>query len=59
MRWKEIPGSDNSQLMDYDKKKYAAFDAALKNHWRLEKKWNEEEQRNLHRLIEVRQFLWT
>ena len=59
MRWKKIPGSDNSQLMDYDKKKYAAYDAALKNHWRLEKKWDVEEQRNLHRLIEVRQFLWT
>jgi len=35
MRWKKIPGSDNSQLMDYDKKKCAAYDAALKNDWRL------------------------
>jgi len=25
----------------------------------LEKKWDEEDQRNLHRMIEIRQFLWT
>ncbi len=59
MRWKKIPGSENFQLVDYDRKKYTAYDAARKKHWLLEKKWNEEDQRNLHRLIEVRQFLWT
>lgn len=59
MRLKKLPGSDCQQLVDYDKKKYAAYDAALKKHWRLQKKWDEEDQRNLHRLIEIRQFLWT
>jgi len=59
MRWKKIDGTENRQLVDYDKKKYAAYDAALKQHWRLEKKWDEEEQRNLHRMIEIRHFLWT
>jgi hypothetical protein len=59
MKWKKIPGSENRQFVDYDKNKYAAYDAALKKHWRLEKKWDEEDQRNLHRLIEIRQLLWT
>src|SRR3989304_6507118 len=59
MRWKKAPGSDNRQLVDYDKKKYAAYDSALRKHWRLEKKWDEEDQRNLHRLIDIRQFLRT
>ena len=44
--------------MNYDKKKFAAYDAAMKKHRRLEKKWDEEDQRNLHRVIEIRQFLW-
>ena len=59
MRWKKIAGSENRQLVDYDKKKYAAYNTALKKHLRLEKKWFEEDQRNLHRVIEIRHFLWT
>ena len=59
IRWKKVPGSDNRELVDYDRKKYAAYDSALREHWRLEKKWGEEDQRNLHRLIDIRQFLWT
>ena len=59
MRWKKIPGSDSQQFVDYDKKKFATHDAALKKHWKLERKWHEEDQRNLHRLIEIRPFLWT
>lgn len=59
MKWKKIPGSENYQLVDYDRNKYAAYVTALKKDWRLEKKWDEEDQRNLHRLIEIRQFLWT
>jgi hypothetical protein len=59
MRWKKLPGTEHRQLVDYDKKKYAAYYVALKKHSRLEKKWDEEDQRNLHRLIEIRQFLWT
>ena len=59
IRWKKVPGSDNRELVDYDRKKYAAYDSALREHWRLEKKWGEEDQKNLHRLIDIRQFLWT
>jgi hypothetical protein len=59
MRWKKLLGTDHRQLVDYDKKKYPAYDFALKKHWRMEKKQNEEDQKNLHRLIEIRQVLWT
>jgi len=59
MRWKKVDGTDNWQLADYGKMKYAAYEAALKKHWRLEKKWDEEDRRNQHRMIEIRKFLWT
>ncbi len=59
MRWKKVPGSENRELVFYDKRKYAAYDLALKRHWRLEEMWDEEDQRNLHRLVNIRQFLWT
>ena len=36
-----------------------AYYAALDKSRELEKEWREEDQRNLHRLIEVRPFLWT
>jgi hypothetical protein len=57
--WKKLPGDDLYQLVDYDKKKYAGYVVALKKHKRMEKKWNNEDQRNLHRLMEIRPFLWT
>ena len=47
------------ELIEPDKKKYAAYYRALKKHRRLEQKWYEEDQRNLHRLIEIREHLWT
>ncbi len=59
MKFKKIPGSELSQLVEPDKKKYANYYQALKKHRRLEKKWEEEDQRNLHRLVEIRGFLWT
>ena len=59
MRWKKLLGTDHCQLVDYDKKKYTGYHVALKKHWRMEKRQNEEDQKNLHRLIEIRQFLWT
>ena len=59
LRWKKIPGSDNRQLCNYDKKKYPDYEKAIKKQSRLEKKWHTEDQQNLHRLIEVRPFLWT
>jgi hypothetical protein len=56
---KKIPGSDMRELVTPDKKKYAEYYQALEEHTLLEKEWCEEDQRNLHRLIEIRGFLWT
>lgn len=58
-RWKKMPRSDSFQLMDYDRKKYAPYHTAMRKHARLEQRWHEEDQRNLHRLIDIRPFLWT
>jgi len=59
LKFKKIPGSDLSEMVEPDKKKYAEYYRALEKHRKLETKWNEEDQRNLHRLIEIRGFLWT
>ena len=59
MRWKKISGSDRGQLVDWDKKKYPDYERALKKHWRLEKRWEEEDQKNFHRLVDIRGYLWT
>ncbi len=59
LRFENIAGTTLSRLVMPDKKKYAAYHRALKQHTRLEQKWREEDQRNLHRLVENREFLWT
>ena len=59
LRFEKIAGTTLSGLVTPDKKKHAAYYRALKQHARLEQKWREEDQRNLHRLIEIREFLWT
>jgi hypothetical protein len=56
---KKIPGSQLCEIIQSDRKKHGAYYRALEKHDRLEKKWFEEDQRNLHRLIEIRGFLWT
>jgi len=58
MRWKKISGSDCRQLVDWDKKKYPDYEKAFKKHWRLEKRWEEEDQKNFHRLVDIRGYLW-
>jgi hypothetical protein len=59
LKFRKIPGSDRYGTVEPDRKKYAAYYRALKKHSRLEEKWHVEDQRNLHRLIEIRPFLWT
>ena len=56
---KKIPGSELRQWVKSDKQKYLAYYQALEEHARLENEWYVEDQRNLHRLIDVRGFLWT
>jgi hypothetical protein len=57
--WKKIPGSDLWELTGYDKKKYADFERASKEQLRMDLLWYREDQRMLHRLVDVRQHLWT
>lgn len=59
LKLKKVPDSDLSELVKPDKKKYAKYYDALDRHNKLEQKWLKEDQRNLHRLIEIRSFLWT
>jgi hypothetical protein len=59
LKLEKIPGSDLCKMVEPDKKKYASYYRALGEHWKLEQKWEEEDQCNLHRLIDIRKFLWT
>jgi hypothetical protein len=59
LRFRKVPESGMYERVEPDKQKYAAYYRALKQHWRLEQKWHAEDQRNLHRLIEIREHLWT
>jgi hypothetical protein len=59
LKFKKIPNSDMYEMVEPGKKKYATYYRALRQQARLEQKWYEEDQRNLHRLVEIRGFLWT
>jgi len=59
LKTRKIPGTDRRELVWSEKKKYAPYYEAIKENARLETEWHEEDQRNLHRLIEIRGFLWT
>jgi hypothetical protein len=59
IKFEDIPGTDHKKMVEPDKKKYAAYYKALEKHWQQEKKWHEQDQQNLHRLIEIRPYLWT
>lgn len=60
MKFEAIPGRTNlKKMVPDDKKKYAAYYKALEGDHILEEEWLKEDQLNLHRLIEIRSFLWT
>ena len=59
LRFEKIAGTKFHRLVTPDKKKYAAYYQALKQHTRLEQQRRNEDQRNLHRLVNIREFLWT
>lgn len=50
---------ENGEMVFPDREKYPEYYAALARSWQLENEWLDEDQRQLHRLIEVRPFLWT
>ena len=58
-RFEPIPGKNLSRLVPYNKRKYRAYDRALRAQIKLEANWHAEDQKNLHRLVEIRHFLWT
>lgn len=55
----KVPGKDGWRWVEPDRKKYAAYYRLLKLSWRQEAEWAAEDQRNLHRLIDIREYLWT
>lgn len=59
LRFKKIPGSNLSQMVQPDRRKYAKYYQSLNRSFALQQKWDKEDQRNLHRLVEIRSFLWT
>jgi hypothetical protein len=59
LKLEKIPSSDLCKMVEPDKKKYANYYRVLRKHRKLEEKWEEEDQCNLHRLIDIRKFLWT
>ena len=58
-RFEPIAGTNLSRLVPYDRKKYRPYAQALHAQIKLEAKWQAEDQKNLHRLVEIRRFLWT
>jgi hypothetical protein len=59
LKLEKIPGGSASRMVEYDKKKYASYRRALKKSLKLEQLWWKEDQQNLHRLINLRKWLWT
>jgi len=59
LRFEKVAGTEFRRIVTPDKKRYRAYYRALRQHARLEQKWRSEDQRNLHRLINIREFLWT
>ncbi len=56
----EVKGVKYSRMIDFsDNPKYREWNEVCKESNRLEVVWYEEDQKNLHRLIDVRGSLWT
>jgi len=58
-RTEKVPGKDLRRWVAPDRKKYAAYYRLSKLSWRQEAEWAAEDQKNLHRLIDIREYLWT
>lgn len=59
MRWRRVSGTDCSELVPPDEKKYRKYLEVLRKSAELEEEWQKEDQRQLHRLVDVRPYLWT
>jgi hypothetical protein len=56
---KKVSGTELREILQPDRKKYSDYYRALKKEMKLEEKWYSEDQLMLHKLIEVRKYLWT
>ena len=56
---KNVIGAKYIEIIQPDREKYADYYKALRRHIKLAEKWYGEDQSNLHKLIEIRKFLWT
>ena len=56
---KKVSGTNSREIIQPDRKKYLDYYRALKKHMKLDEKWYREDQLMLHKLIEVRKYLWT
>jgi len=57
--FEKIPDSKYVRLVDWDREDHKDFADACEESVRLEKEWNEEDSDNLHRLVNIRSYLWT
>lgn len=55
----ELFDSEENVIVFPEREKYPEYYAAMDKSTELENEWHEEDQRNLHRLIDIRPFLWT
>ena len=58
LRFEKVEGTEFRRLATPDKKKYAAYYRALRQHARLEQKWRSEDQQNFHCFVDNWEFLW-
>lgn len=60
LEFEPIPEKEGwGRILPYDKEKYKDYDKARRAQYRAEARWRKQDQRNLHRLIDIRIHLWT
>lgn len=59
IKTKKIPGTDFCEWLPTDKVKYADWEVAVEESGKLDIQWAKEDHKNLHRLVDVREYLWT
>ena len=58
IEFQNVKGTKYSQIKPYDKDEYADYELAKKAHNNLIMFWKQEDQENLQRVINIRDFLW-
>lgn len=59
-RMKKVTSSKLTvEFVPANPKEHKKYVAVIKKWYKDEENWHKEDQRNLHRLIDIRPFLWT